>query len=234
MSRSGSVLSPLVLGTVLSLVAADLAESQSGSRYPIGSGSRTPQYAPAQPYAPSGSSTRSGSQTRSLPVGLSGYCPVCIIDRKQWVRGSSRFQASFDGKSYYFPNQEIRQTFLADPGKYVPALGGDCTVCLKDLDRRIPGSVYHAAYHRNRLYLFPGDEQKQKFVANPASYADADLALEGLCAVCKVDGGEEVPGDPRFATYHRGLRYLFAGEDQLNTFRADPEKYLPAALSAPR
>ena len=146
---------------------------------------------------------------------------------KKWVRGNAQHQATYDGKTYYFPNAEVKQKFAADPGKYVPALGGDCTVCLAKMGKRMPGSVFHSAYHKGRLYLFPGDEQKQMFVADPKAYADVDLAMNGLCAVCLAEMNKEMPGDPQYAAFHDGMRYLFPGEDQLKMFHANPTKYVP-------
>ncbi len=176
---------------------------------------------------PAGSQSRPGSPVVSN-LALEGYCAVCIIDMKQWVRGNPQHQASYDGKTYYFPNEEIKRTFLADPGKYVPALGGDCTVCLAKMGKRMPGSVFHAAYHKGRLYLFPGADQKQMFVDNPGEFADVDLAMGGQCAVCRVEMNQEVPGDPNFAAYHDGMRYLFPSAEQLQMFHANPQKYAAA------
>ena len=66
-------------------------------------------------------------------VGLRGYCPVCILDANKWVKGSPEHQATYDGVTYSFPDEAIKQKFLADPAKYVPALGGDCIVCYAKL-----------------------------------------------------------------------------------------------------
>ena len=205
---------------------SQIYRSQPGRNYQTQPGSTTRTQA--------GSSNRSGSATQGNNVALSGFCPVCIIDMKQWVRGTSQHLAKYDGKVYYFPNAQIKQTFLENPGKYVPALGGDCTVCLAKMGKRMPGSVYHSAYHKSRLYLFPGEEQKQMFVANPAQFANVDLAMNGMCSVCKVEMGQDVQGVPEHAAYHNGMRYLFPGKDQLKMFHANPQKYTtPIAAPAP-
>ncbi len=213
------------------------------------SGSRRPPPTRSQPSFRSSPPSSAGSQTRQVPGGsqsrpvlpvvsnlsLDGYCAVCIIDMKKWVRGNPQHQASYDGKTYYFPTEEIKRTFLADPGKYVPALGGDCTVCLAMIGKRMPGSVFHAAYHQERLYLFPGAEQRQMFVDNPGEYADVDLAMDGQCVVCRVEMNQEVAGDPHFAAYHNGMRYLFPSVEQLQMFHANPQKYAAgdAAINIP-
>src|SRR5438128_7623887 len=60
-------------------------------------------------------------------IGLDGYCPVCVLDANKWAKGSADHQATYDGVTYYFPSDTIKQAFVANPAKYVPALGGDCT-----------------------------------------------------------------------------------------------------------
>jgi YHS domain-containing protein len=144
---------------------------------------------------------------------------------KKWVKGNPNIQATYDGKTYYFPGSEQKEMFLVDPAKYVPALGGDCTVCLANMRKRVPGTVRHAALANGRLFLFPGGEQKQEFFANQAKYADIDLALGGKCAVCRVEINKDVPGNPEIAEYHQGFRYLFPSEKQREMFRANPAKY---------
>jgi YHS domain-containing protein len=89
----------------------------------------------------------------------------------------------------------------------------------------MPGSIYHSALRDKRLYLFPGEEQKQEFVANSAKYANVDLAMEGKCAVCRVEMNQDVPGNAEFAAYYQGMRYLFPGDDQRKMFLANPAKY---------
>jgi len=150
------------------------------------------------------------------------------------VQGKPQYQSTYDGKTYYFPSDKERQMFLADPAKYVPALGGDCTVCLAKMGKRMPGSIHHAAIHRGRLYLFPSDEQKQMFLADPDAYADVDLALNGQCAVCLTRMNREVPGKPEFTAVHQGLRYLFPSAKERDMFLANPKQYTTQPTSTRR
>ncbi len=34
---------------------------------------------------------------KEVRLGLDGYCPVCIVDGKKWVRGNPEFQTTYDG-----------------------------------------------------------------------------------------------------------------------------------------
>ncbi len=110
-----------------------------------------------------------GDRMEGPQIGLGGYCPVCILDANKWAKGSSDHQATYDGVTYYFPDEAIKAKFLADPAKYVPALGGDCIVCYAKLGKRVPGSVNRTALHDNRLFLFPGASNSRPSSATPRS-----------------------------------------------------------------
>lgn len=119
--------------------------------------------------------------------------------------------------------------FVQNPAKYVPALGGDCVVCLDQMGDLIPGNVRYAAFYKGRLFMFPSEEQKEMFRQNPAAFETADLAYDGNCAVCLVDMNEQVPGSAEIATFFRGKRYLFPSEEQREMFLANPVKYAEPA-----
>lgn len=158
-------------------------------------------------------------------MALSGYCPVCVIDMKKWIKGSPQHQVAYDGKTYLFPDENLKQKFLSDPAKYVPAMGGDCTVCKVDMGKDIAGSVQFSSLYNNRLYLFPGEMQKQEFRKNPRKYANVDVALGGKCSVCRVDMNKEVDGNPAITSFYKGKRYWFPGKEQQAMFQANPAKY---------
>jgi YHS domain-containing protein len=169
-------------------------------------------------------------------VALEGYCPVCVIEMKKWVRGNPSIQATYDGKTYYFPGEDQKRMFTSAPDKYVPALGGDCTVCMADMGARSPGSIRHSALSQNRLYLFPNENMKVKFASDPLRYIKADVALGGNCSVCRVEMNKDVPGSPDVFLRHSGVKYQFASDDQRKMFMANPSKYavkpgMPAAGS---
>lgn len=192
------------------LTALSTAQAQSGSK--------------AAPAA--GSQVRgSGTTASQSQVALNGYCSVCVLEMKKWVKGDPRFSVTQDGKTYLFPGEEQRQMFLKNPNKYTPAMGGDCTVCKVEMGKTVPGTVQFSAMHEGRLYLFPGDEQKQMFLKNPKKYARVDLAADGKCTVCRVEMQQEVQGKPEFTVFHKGMRYWFPSADQQKMFVSNPAKY---------
>ncbi len=198
-------------GLLSVLVTSSPVCAQSGTRAPAGS---------SRIVVPG-----SGTVKSEAAIALNGYCPVCIIEMKKWIKGDSRFAVVQDGKTYLFPGDEQKQMFLKNLDKYTPALGGKCTVCLVEMGKTGDGSVQFAAMHEGRLFLFPGEEQKQMFLNNPAKYATADLAAQGQCTVCRVEIQKEVQGKPEFTAVYKDMRYWFPSEEQLKMFVSNPVKY---------
>lgn len=168
------------------------------------------------------------SAMQKTRVGYEGNCPVCILDMKKWVKGSPEHQATYDNTVYYFPNAETKQKFLQNPTAYVPALGGDCAVCLAKMGKRVPGINKYASLHENRVYLFPEAKQKKMFDASPAEYANVDLAAEGNCVVCSAKMNKQVPGNPEFTVIHKGMRYQFPEDKQRQMFIQSPNQFISA------
>ncbi len=209
--------------------------SSHRSSPPAGSTQRAPTGSTQR--APAGSNQREGSGPRghqSAKVAMEGYCPVCIIDLRKWIKGKPEYATTYDGKTYLFPSQEVKDKFLANPVKYIPALGGDCTVCLNKMQQRQPGNIRHATFYQDRLFLFPSNKEKGMFKANPEAFAQVDLAAGGDCVVCQVELNKQVPGSPEFATLYQGRRYLFPSDEQRQMFLANPGKYVSSERSAPQ
>ena len=233
---------PVTRAVAALVFAPTLVYAQSSSRSqirsaPIHQSAPIRRSAPVRPSSPIQQGSNSwpatagsdSGQVAASPTALSGYCPVCVVDMKQWVRGNPSFQATFNGRTYYFPGDEQRQKSLANPQKYMPVLGRECAVCLTDMNKRMQGSVLHAALSGGRLFLFPNAEIKEKFRADLGKYLNTDLAMGGQCAVCRVVMDKAVQGKPELSLIHGGLRYQFPGEDQLRMFISNPTKYTKAA-----
>ncbi|QDT29842.1 YHS domain protein [Gimesia panareensis] len=166
-------------------------------------------------------------EAKEAPVALNGNCAVCLVNSQKIVKGKPEFKVVFDGQTYLFPSAAVKQKFEAAPEKYVPALNGDCTVCFAHHDgHRNPGTVKHVSFYQGRLFLFPNEQIKAVFDKSPAKYADVDLACNGKCIVCKVDGGKDVPGKAKFTAIYKGMRYQFPSEAVMQKFQGSPEKYV--------
>ncbi|MEX2188892.1 MAG: thioredoxin family protein [Pirellulales bacterium] len=101
-------------------------------------------------------------------------------------------------------------------------LDGHCPVTLMETQRWVYGDRRFGAVHRGRLYLFSGAEAQQRFLADPDKYSPA---LSGHDAVAWVEQGQLIPGERKFGGYFRGYIYLFANEESLRQFEANPERY---------
>lgn len=232
-----------IVAILLSLVASQgvvsSAEAQSGSRgygryrrrsTPRYRRSYTPTRRSTSRYTPRRNSTTSRSARRIPTRGLSGYCPVCILKLEKWVKGDYRIKATYDNVEYLFPSEKTRREFLAEPTQYVPALNGNDIVTFAKTGKRVGGSVYHAAIHRGRLYLFTSKETQAAFAENRSRFREVDLAFNGNCAVCLHKLRKRVAGKPEFTAIHNGFRYRFPSNRERVEFVKNPVKYAdPAA-----
>lgn len=170
--------------------------------------------------------------TQQVKLGYEGNCPVCLVMMKKWVKGKPEHNVTYDGIKYLFPDEAAKQKFIANPIAFVPALGGDCTVCFAKMGKRVPGKIQFASLHQNRVYLFPEKKQKEMFDASPAEYQNIDLAANGNCIVCSIKMGKQVPGKPEFTAIHNGMRYQFPSDAELQMFAASPSQFVPGARQA--
>ena len=181
--------------------------------------------------ASQGSATH-GSDARGMPrapLAMRGFCPVSLLDKKEWEAGDPRFTAVYDGRAYRFSGQAQMQRFRADPVRYVPALDGDNIAHFVHTGHRVEGNLAKGIVHAGRIYFVGSAEERQAFIANPTAYAQADLALGGQCVVCRVNMNQQMPGSPSMTLIHNGIRYQFAGLEQQKMFLATPARYTVAA-----
>ena len=166
---------------------------------------------------------RTGDFLTIRPHHVMTHDNTAAVMKKFQSIGVSRFH---DPKQPVFTlDHDIQNQSEANLAKYVPALGGDCTVCYANAGKRIPGNIRHGVFHNSRLFLFPSDREKKEFLAHPRRYADVDLALDGKCAVCRVMVGKDVPGKPQFTAIHDGFRYQFPSDKERQVFLANPAKF---------
>jgi YHS domain-containing protein len=109
---------------------------------------------------------------RYMPA-LGGDCVVSYIARRERVRGSVYHAYQYQGRLYLFADAERKAAFFANPAQYVAAdyaADGKCVVTKIEEHRDAPGLPEFAAWHAGKLYLFAGEEQKQRFLKNPERY----------------------------------------------------------------
>ena len=164
----------------------------------------------------------------AVEPALGGNCPVCLVEMAKIVPGSDKHAVTFDRQVYYFPSDQEKRMFAANPAKYAPAFGGDCVVCRVNMGVRMPGKAEFAAVHDKRAFLFPSAKEREVFKADPKKYETADLGEGGYCSVCAVMAKKWVAGKPEIASVYDGMRYYFPSADEKKAFDADPAKFTPA------
>ncbi|MFM8635319.1 MAG: thioredoxin family protein [Planctomycetia bacterium] len=104
------------------------------------------------------------------PVALDGYCPVSVVTRQSWIKGSPQFSCVHMGRTYRFVSDAERRAFLANPNWYTPALGGDDAVVAAERGQSLAGRRAYAATYNSKLYLFSSPSTLQAFLGNPEQY----------------------------------------------------------------
>ncbi len=82
-------------------------------------------------------------------------------------------------------------------------------------------------FYIDRVLFFQNEREQQQFQANPAAYANADLAYRGVSPVSRA------AGSPKFATRHGGFRYFFASAQERDQFLREPGRYAPQRAVGP-
>jgi YHS domain-containing protein len=105
-------------------------------------------------------------------TGLKGFCPVDLRDNRGLTDALPEFKSEFEGATYNFSSMEAKAKFEKSPAKYAPTAGGH-DVVKTTTDLEVAGSLDHAVWYKDRLYLFGSQDSLQTFVIDPAKYAVA-------------------------------------------------------------
>src|SRR6266481_1990945 len=65
-------------------------------------------------------------------VILKGYDPVAYFTQNKAVKGSSKYQSTYQGATYYFSSAADLATFKKNPSKYAPQYGSFCANSVKN------------------------------------------------------------------------------------------------------
>jgi YHS domain-containing protein len=112
--------------------------------------------------------------------------------------------------------------------EYDVALDGFCPVRILESKKWVRGDRKFSVLLDGKLYLFPGEDQKQKFLKYVVKYTPA---LSGDCIVTYVDGQARKRGSVDFTAIHDGRLFMFPSQDEKDQFMKNPEKYQDADLA---
>ena len=93
---------------------------------------------------------------------LKGYDPVAYFTQKKAIKGTPKYETSYQGATYYFSSAANLATFKRNPSKYAPQYGGFCANGMKD--RRaddIDPSVFFII--KGKLYVCASPEAEKEF-----------------------------------------------------------------------
>ena len=121
------------------------------------------------------------SNKKGQNIMLLGYDPVAYHvdqtpDQPRAIRGSAKFQVTYEDRTYLFSSEANRLKFLYKPEQYEPAYGGFCA----------NGAAYGMKWASNptsfevvngRLYIFSGWGSHSSWVLDQASNIKAADAL---------------------------------------------------------
>ncbi len=84
---------------------------------------------------------------------LRGYCPISYFALKEPMKGKSEVSSTYDGKLYYFVNEEAKQDFDSDPDKYIPAFDGLCALGMS-IEKELEADPRSFKIIDGKLHLF--------------------------------------------------------------------------------
>lgn len=102
--------------------------------------------------------------------GLKGFCPVALRDDRDLKNALPEHHSTFQGRTYYFSTADAKTAFDENPQHYAPISGGQDVVLLKEKITK-EGSLDHAVWFKDRLYLFTSQKTLEQFVATPKEFA---------------------------------------------------------------
>lgn len=113
----------------------------------------------------------------AIVLGLEGFCPVRLMNRREWTPGKAEFTAEHRGIQYQFSGAAEREEFLKNPNEFAPQDLGCDPVVLTESQRAVMGSIRFGAFFDNRLYLFETAENRNEFRESPLRFSRVRSAL---------------------------------------------------------
>jgi YHS domain-containing protein len=133
-----------------------------------------PEIAPAKkdPQAEAKSKLQKIAERKELK-GLKGFCPVALRDTRGLIDAEPQFKAEFEGRTYNFSSAKALEKFESNPELYAPANAG-IDVVAAEQEADIEGTLDHAVWYKNRLFLFSSQQTLDQFSIAPSVYVAED------------------------------------------------------------
>lgn len=114
-------------------------------------------------------------------------CPVSLREERLMLTGRPEFFSDHGGWRYHFATAGAKASFDADPEYYAPAFGGKDIVLARETIQQASaegvgtsermGTLDHAVWFRDELYVFASNQTKVAFKTQPSKYVGPKLPL---------------------------------------------------------
>ena len=95
-------------------------------------------------------------------VVLDGYDLVAYFTQYEALKGSEKYEASYQNAKFWFVSNENKEIFLANPGIYLPQYGGFCAFAVGKKNAKVPSNPQTFKLYEGELYLFFNSEYEGK------------------------------------------------------------------------
>ena len=115
--------------------------------------------------------TMGGVFAEDKTLALDGYCPVSLLTKKAWLKGSAASSVKHRGRLYQCTDEETRTQFLQDPDKYSPVLSGYDIVHFLETGELVAGKREFGCEFQGHVFVFMNAENKAHFDLHAIQYA---------------------------------------------------------------
>ena len=115
-------------------------------------------------------------------LGVGGHDVVAYFVDAAAAPGDARFAAEWGGQTWHFTSAKNRETFLAQPARYIPQYGGHCAYGLAQ-GYLVRGDPQAWTVHGGKLYLNYSNGVRTAWLADADSFiGQSELAWPKLTA----------------------------------------------------
>jgi len=119
-------------------------------------------------------------------LAIDGHDPVAYFTEQKPVKGSPEFRVEFEGSTFQFASAVHRDTFAANPEKFVPQYGGYCAYGMaKGYKAKIDPAAFTVV--GDKLYLNYSETVRSQWLTDiPGYIRKADANWPDVKKVAKV------------------------------------------------
>ena len=95
-------------------------------------------------------------------IVLGGYDVVSYFTQYEALKGSAKFEATYQNVKFWFANDENKEKFLENPENFLPQYGGYCAFAVGKKNAKVPSNPQTFKLYEGKLYLFFNDDYEGK------------------------------------------------------------------------